>query len=102
MENTTQTTVKVKAIKVGAVMSVYNGKVGGCCCGCSGKHAYASQYQAQASKDRGYAVTDDEVSDVSVKRTVNKLNKNMDKVKFEDGLAWYDDETRTHVVYFVK
>lgn len=45
------------------VMSVYSGKDGMCCCGCSGKHYYASGMVDVAGKDRGYAVAPDEVSD---------------------------------------
>ena len=56
------------------VMSVYSGKNGKCCCGCAGKHYYASQFQKQASEHRGYEVTDDEVSDRMVKRVVGIIN----------------------------
>ena len=62
-------------IKIDDVMSVYSGENGHCCCGCAGKHTYASQYQKIASKDRGYEVGDEEVSDRTVKLIVNKMNK---------------------------
>jgi len=62
-------------IKIDDVMSVYSGINGQCCCGCAGKHTYASKYQKIASKDRGYEVGDEEVSDRTVKLIVNKMNK---------------------------
>jgi hypothetical protein len=62
-------------ININNVMSVYSGKNGRCCCGCSGKHTYASQYHAIASKDRGYKVDEDEISDRTVKMIVNRMNK---------------------------
>jgi hypothetical protein len=62
-------------IKIETVASVYSGKAGRCCCGCSGKHRYASAHVKWASKNRGYEVTDKEISDRSVKLLVNKLNK---------------------------
>lgn len=62
-------------IKINDVMSVYSGINGQCCCGCAGKHTYASQHQKIASKNRGYEVDDEEVSDRTVKLIVNKMNK---------------------------
>lgn len=49
------------------VLSVYSGKPG-CACGCRGKYSYASKLVAEASKNRGYKVTPDEVSDKNIKR----------------------------------
>lgn len=57
------------------VKSVYSGKLDRCCCGCAGKYSYASTYRDQVSKERGYEVCDDEVSDRSVSLVVNKMNK---------------------------
>jgi len=58
-------------------MSVYSGINGKCCCGCAGKHTYASKHQKIASKDRGYKVGDEEVCDKTVKLIVNKMNKHL-------------------------
>jgi hypothetical protein len=55
------------------VVSVYSGKAGKCCCGCSGKHRVASAHRQAAAKSRGYAVDDDEVSDRSVKLIYRKV-----------------------------
>lgn len=57
------------------VMSVYSGKAHKCCCGCSGKHTYSSQYRDVVSKQRGYEIDDDEVSDRTVKLIMSKINR---------------------------
>src|SRR3990172_4945351 len=56
---TTSETIKkgLFMIKVADIQSVYSGINGRCCCGCSGKHSYASQYRELASKGIGYQVT---------------------------------------------
>ncbi len=59
-------------ISLSDVQSVYSGKPG-CCCGCRGKHTYASAQRVEASKARGYEVTSDEVSDRVVKQHVKKI-----------------------------
>jgi hypothetical protein len=56
------------------IEAVYSGINGRCCCGCAGKHTYASAFQKAASKRRGYKVTDDEVSDRTVALIANKIN----------------------------
>jgi hypothetical protein len=60
-------------INVANVASVYSGTDGKCCCGCSGKHTYASAHQKWASGNRGYKVTVDQVNDRTVKMIVNKI-----------------------------
>lgn len=60
------------------IISVYSGINGKCCCGCAGKHRYASAYRKLASKDRGYEVRDEEVSDRSVKIISNKVLNHKD------------------------
>jgi hypothetical protein len=54
---------------------VYSGKPG-CMCGCRGKYSYASDYKKEGGKERGYDVTDEDVSDRSVKLIVGKLMNN--------------------------
>lgn len=73
--NLTNLTNTMKTINIENVSSVYSGKDGKCCCGCSGKHTYASAHVKWASKHRGYKVEADEVSDRSVKTIVNKINR---------------------------
>lgn len=57
-----------------SVASVYSGKNGRCCCGCSGKYRYARAHRDWSSKNRGYAVDDEDVSDRSVAMIVRKIN----------------------------
>lgn len=63
-----------KIVDLAQVSSVYSGKDNHCCCGCAGKHTYASAHVKWAGRDRGYAVTPDEVNDRTVKLIVNKIN----------------------------
>jgi hypothetical protein len=55
--------------------SVYSGKDGACCCGCSGTHYYASKHREEAGKSRGYNVEDKEINDKQVTRIINKIEK---------------------------
>ena len=55
------------------VYKVYSGKSGMCMCGCSGKYKVASAHRAHADVDRGYPYSDEDVSDISVRRTVGKI-----------------------------
>lgn len=83
-------------VDINKVMSVYSGKDGACCCGCSGKHTYASKHVDIASKHRGYKVMEDEVNDKVVKMIVNKINKVWDGKL--DGIKENDDSDYTSVV----
>ncbi len=58
------------------VKSVYSGKDGKCCCGCSGNHRYASAHKAVAEKDRGYPISKEEVNDRQVKRVLGIVQAN--------------------------
>ena len=60
------------------IVSVYSGIDGRCCCGCAGKHRYASEHREYSSKYRGYSVTDEDVSDRSVKIISNKVLNHKD------------------------
>lgn len=62
-------------VNLALVKKVYSGKAGRCCCGCAGTYKYATGHVVQGSKERGYPVTDAEVSDRSVKSVVNKINR---------------------------
>lgn len=66
----------MKDIDLDRVASVYSGKPGKCCCGCSGKHTYASKHREWSSETRGYLVADFEVNDKTVAKIVAKLNAN--------------------------
>lgn len=55
------------------VASVYEGKKGQCCCGCSGTHFYAEALREEAAKSRGYEVRDEEINDSAVERIFDKV-----------------------------
>ena len=61
-------------LKLEQISSSYNGKLG-CMCGCNGKYSYLKISQDYGSKERGYKVDDNEISERSVNFTINKLNK---------------------------
>lgn len=92
----------ISKINVNKVKSVYSGRPG-CCCGCQGKHSYASATRIEAGKSRGYEVSDDEVSDRSVKMIVNKLNKLIflgdPSIEANDQYVAYNGH-RTLIAYF--
>jgi hypothetical protein len=67
--------VQTRPIHYKSVASVYAGKPNKCCCGCSGKHYYARAYREWASKNRGYEVGDEEVSDTHVMMIVRQINE---------------------------
>lgn len=55
------------------VTRVYNGKLNACMCGCNGKYSTHPDYREHVSKERGYPVSDDEVSARSVKIIAKKV-----------------------------
>jgi hypothetical protein len=65
----------VKDLQFEDVLSVYSGRDGACCCGCSGTHSYNSLYKDLGSKTRGYPVTDRELNDRQVRRVLNIIKK---------------------------
>lgn len=98
-------------IDINKVQSVYSGKNGRCCCGCAGKHTYASKYKKVGSRDRGYVVQPEEVSDRTVKLIVNKMNKllaipgakpeYLDKKTLKEFASIVQGD-RLYIAYFVK
>lgn len=81
------------------VASVYSGIDGKCCCGCSGKHSYASEHVDWSSNNRGYQVTQDEVNDRSVKLISNKIF-NSPTMKDEGSYACAIVGKRLLIAYF--
>jgi hypothetical protein len=57
------------------VVSVYLGKPNECMCGCSGNYAYTSANADYAGKDRGYPLSEDDISDRKVKARLNRFYK---------------------------
>ena len=89
-------------------MCSYNGRPG-CMCGCNGKYSYTKKLQEFSGKNRGYSVDDEEISDIVVKRMINrfkKLLKDGDEVKFSqetckgEGYFFYKTPTRYYAIYF--
>lgn len=66
------------------IRSVYSGRAGSCCCGCSGNHRYASAFVEEAGKHRGYPVAEDEISDRTVSFVVNKINGHVNEIGIDD------------------
>lgn len=68
---------QIKDLKLEDILSVYVGKPGKCCCGCSGNHYYASQHIERSNKSHGYDCSD-RINDAKVKRVFNKAIKMFD------------------------
>lgn len=83
---------------------VYSGKAGACSCGCAGKHKYAKEHVKYGAANRGYDISEDEISDRSVKLIINKLesnpNTNWKDLSESGGHVWVETETRLLVAYF--
>jgi hypothetical protein len=91
------------AINIESVVRVYSGQRDRCCCGCAGKYRYASAFRDYGSQRRGYEVSDDEVSDRSVKIVLNKILANIDQAEFTDEYApyvWVEVGNRQYIAYF--
>jgi len=89
-------------IKKEDVLKAYSGHPG-CACGCLGKYYYRKTTQELGTKDRGYKVDDDEVSDVQVRRIVNIMNANWDKVQDFGGCFHFEkSKSRVYTVYTIK
>lgn len=95
--------VDVQGMTLEHVTSVYCGKVGACCCGCAGKHSYHAAKRAEASRRRGYRVTDDELNEREVKRVLDKVKHNVATAQYMEGdhIA-VDVGNRTYTVYLSK
>ena len=77
------------------VYKVYSGKTG-CMCGCKGKYSYTAKGAVDNSP--GYDVSDS-VNERSVKIITTKVLKHP-KVKFEDGMAYVEQNGRTLVAFY--
>lgn len=87
-------------LDIDKVASVYSGKANKCCCGCSGKYYYAKKFQEWSSKNRGYPVNDEDVNDRQVKRIVNKLNKNIEKLESDSNWFCLTEGNRWYIAYY--
>ena len=83
------------------VYKVYSGRAGFCMCGCAGKYKVSTALREEANRDRGYDYSDDDVSDVTVRRTVGKILSAADPV-FEGNHVYAVIGKRIHVAYFTE
>jgi hypothetical protein len=83
------------------VTRVYNGKIG-CMCGCNGKYSTNPAYREHVGAERGYPVSDDEVSERSVKIIAKKVLTNPNAV-WEGDCVFVEDRVanKMQVVWFV-
>lgn len=72
-----RTKLTIQSLTSTDVLSVYSGRNGRCCCGCSGTHSYLAANRRAASKDRGYTVDDDEINDRQVVRVLNIIKRSL-------------------------
>lgn len=80
------------------IASVYSGKAGKCCCGCSGKHYYAEAVKGDGKAIRGYEIDADEISDKMITKVVNILNTTQG-AKEEDSYFFVNVGNRDYVAY---
>lgn len=86
------------------VMSVYSGKGGKCCCGCSGIHRYHPAHVAVAAKDRGYAIDPKQVNIGQVRRVLRTIQENVAEAEFGTNyVSWVDydhsEKGKLYIVY---
>ncbi|MGH7974864.1 MAG: hypothetical protein ACREBR_05015 [bacterium] len=86
-------------LELSQVLSVYSGINGRCCCGCAGKHFYASAQVQEAGKSRGYEVAPEEVSDKMIKKVYNILKTAVDVETGDNNFSTVVGN-RLYVVYF--
>jgi hypothetical protein len=75
--NADQMIALVNQLQVADVASVYSGKNGRCCCGCSGKYSYNPAWSDFSSESRGYALHQDEFNVTMVKKVLRLLKENV-------------------------
>jgi hypothetical protein len=86
------------------VRSVYSGKQG-CMCGCRGKHRYNPKHLVEASEDRGYDISKEEINLLQVKKVLNFLKADP-RTCVQDGYILYipkhQEPIRNYCVYLCK
>jgi hypothetical protein len=65
------------SLDISQITRVYNGKLGACMCGCSGKYSTNPAYRDLVGQERGYPVADEECSERSVKIIARKVLSNL-------------------------
>ena len=90
----------LQKLTVEDVLSVYSGINGKCCCGCSGQHYFRTATQVLGGKRRGYAVPDEDVSDMMVKTVLDKIKASGDVENLTSCLSTVIGE-RLYIVYLM-
>ena len=87
-------------LDISKITRVYNGKQG-CMCGCNGKYTTNPDFQALVGKERGYAVSDDECNERSVKIIAKKVLTNPNVV-YDGNCAYVEDRAanKMQIVWF--
>jgi hypothetical protein len=83
------------------ILSVYSGRDGKCCCGCAGKHYYNPQYKKEGTKNRGYEVTDEDVSIKMVNKVIGILNRSEVVENLGSCVSTVVDK-RLYIAYFLE
>lgn len=65
----------IEKLRFEDIDSVYSGKAGRCCCGCSGTHWYPKRNFGEGKALRGYDIGLDECSDRAVKVALGKVKR---------------------------
>ena len=90
---------QVMAVRLEDVVSVYSGKDGRCCCGCSGKHYIATAHRVEGCRRVGFYDTDAVVcNDVQVRRVMRIIQKT-DSAKMSDGFVEATVGGRLYIAY---
>ena len=98
--------MKRTEVKLSDVKSVYSGRAGACCCGCSGNYRYPSTVtKEEFMREHGRPLNCSEQNDVQVKRIVGLINKaileNNPTLDFGARYVAVENEanTRIYIVY---
>lgn len=95
--------MNVQELKPSDVLTVYSGRAGKCCCGCSGKHYVNPDYRAEAAEEQGYAVDDEDCSKGMITRVLNILrNAPIDQLDVSPNYVAFETDTRLSVAYLIK
>jgi hypothetical protein len=100
MTTTTTITKTIQDLTPADVRSAYRGRANACMCGCKGKHYYVAALREEASTDRGYPVTDDEVSDAKVTKILRLVQAYAEDAEIDDSdIISVDVGSSAYVVY---
>jgi hypothetical protein len=92
---------RIVALTPASVVSVYSGKAGKCCCGCSGSHRYNSANILLGADRRGYGVDKGEVNDSQVAKVIRLVKENAGIAEDGDGHISVERDGRLWVLYLV-